>query len=202
MAHVDKLPGTFFGPPTLVDLLRHRAEYQADEIAFTYLVDGENEQVHLTYRELDRQARAIGAWLESLEIAGPAGAAAVSAGAGVHCRVFRLPVRRGGGRAGLSPAPQPLAGPDPGHRRRRRGQGRPDHQRGRPPRGAADRRDAAPEGADLAGHRPHPARGWTSSGSRPTSTATRWRFCSTPPARRARPRAWCSTTPTWSTTRP
>ena len=51
--------------PTLWSLLRHRARCQPDDIAFTYLVDGENEQVHLTYRELDRQARAIGAWLES-----------------------------------------------------------------------------------------------------------------------------------------
>ena len=41
-----------------------------NDIAFTYLVDGENEQVHLTYAELDRQARAIGAWLESLGLVG------------------------------------------------------------------------------------------------------------------------------------
>ncbi len=70
MVHLDRLPGTFFGPPTLVDLVRHRARYQGDCIAFTYLVDGENEQVHLTNRELDRQARAIGAWLESLDLMG------------------------------------------------------------------------------------------------------------------------------------
>ncbi|MGQ9575474.1 MAG: aminotransferase class I/II-fold pyridoxal phosphate-dependent enzyme [Thermoguttaceae bacterium] len=70
MAQVEKLPGTFFGPPTLVDLLRHRAHYQADDIAFTYLVDGENQQVHLTNRQLDRLARAIGAWLQSLDLPG------------------------------------------------------------------------------------------------------------------------------------
>ena len=70
MVHIDRLPGTFFGPPTLVDLVRHRARCQPNEIAFTYLVDGENEQIHLTNRELDRQARAIGAWLESLDLAG------------------------------------------------------------------------------------------------------------------------------------
>ncbi len=67
---VDQLPGTFFGPPTLVDLVRHRAKYQPDDIAFTYLVDGEDEQIHLTNRELDRRARAIGAWLESLDLVG------------------------------------------------------------------------------------------------------------------------------------
>jgi acyl-CoA synthetase (AMP-forming)/AMP-acid ligase II len=70
VAHLDRLPGTFFGPPTLVDLVGHRAQCQPDDVAFTFLVDGENEQVHLTNAELDRQARAIGAWLESLDLVG------------------------------------------------------------------------------------------------------------------------------------
>ena len=68
--HLDQLPGTFFGPSNLVELLLHRARCQPEDTAFTYLVDGENEQVHLTYRELDRQARAIGAWLESRDLVG------------------------------------------------------------------------------------------------------------------------------------
>jgi len=68
--HLDHLPGTFFGPSNLVELLRHRARCQSDDIAFTYLVDGENEQIHLTYAELDRQARAIGAWLEAQDLVG------------------------------------------------------------------------------------------------------------------------------------
>lgn len=68
--HPDRLPGTFFGPATLVELLRHRARYQPEDVAFTYLVDGEDEQVHLTYAELDRQARTIGAWLESHGLVG------------------------------------------------------------------------------------------------------------------------------------
>lgn len=58
------------GPTTLVDLLRQRAECQADDRAYTFLVDGESEEVHLTYSELDRQARAIGAWLESQNLKG------------------------------------------------------------------------------------------------------------------------------------
>jgi acyl-CoA synthetase (AMP-forming)/AMP-acid ligase II len=58
------------GPTTLVDLLRQRAECQADDRAYTFLVDGESEEVHLTYGELDRQARAIGAWLESQNLKG------------------------------------------------------------------------------------------------------------------------------------
>lgn len=57
-------------PTTLVDLLRQRAERQADDRAYTFLVDGESEEVHLTYGELDRQARAIGAWLKSQGLKG------------------------------------------------------------------------------------------------------------------------------------
>ncbi len=68
--HQDKLPGTFFGPSTLVDLVRHRAQYQPDETAFIYLVDGENEQISLTNKELDRQARGVAAWLQSLGLVG------------------------------------------------------------------------------------------------------------------------------------
>ena len=67
---LDRLPGTFFGPSNLVDLLRHRVRHQADAVAFTWLVDGENEQVDLGYRELDREARAIAAWLQSKHLSG------------------------------------------------------------------------------------------------------------------------------------
>ena len=56
--HLDHLPGSFFGPSNLVDLLRHRAAHQGQDRAFTYLVDGETEEIHLTYQGLDRQARA------------------------------------------------------------------------------------------------------------------------------------------------
>ncbi len=70
VVHLDHLPGTFFGPSTVVELLLHRARCQPEDIAFTYLVDGENDEVHLTYCELDRQARAIGAWLESHNLVG------------------------------------------------------------------------------------------------------------------------------------
>lgn len=66
----EKLPGRFFGPTTLVELLRHRATYQPDDIAFIYLVDGETEEQPITYRELDRQARAIAAWLQTHDLVG------------------------------------------------------------------------------------------------------------------------------------
>ncbi len=98
--HLDHLPGTFFGPSNLVELLLHRARCQPEDTAFTYLVDGENEQVHLTYRELDRQARAIGAWLESHDLVGeralllyPAGLEFVAAFFGcLYAGVIAVPV--------------------------------------------------------------------------------------------------------------
>jgi 8-amino-7-oxononanoate synthase len=49
--------------PTLVDLLRQRAAYRPHDRAFTFLVDGEHEELNITYAELDRKARAVGAWL-------------------------------------------------------------------------------------------------------------------------------------------
>ena len=68
--HLDHLPGSFFGPSNLVDLLRHRASHQALDRAFTYLVDGEDEEIHLTYQGLDQQARAIAAQLQAANLEG------------------------------------------------------------------------------------------------------------------------------------
>jgi acyl-CoA synthetase (AMP-forming)/AMP-acid ligase II len=48
---------------TLVDLLCWRAACQPDRAAFSFLLDGESTEVTISYRELDRRARAIGAWL-------------------------------------------------------------------------------------------------------------------------------------------
>ncbi len=62
----EVLPGSFFGPPNLVALIRHRARFQPQIRGFTFLDNGESEESSLTYAELDRRARAIGAWLESL----------------------------------------------------------------------------------------------------------------------------------------
>src|SRR5271166_1883115 len=68
--HLDQLPGSFFGPSNLVDLLRHRAAHQGQDRAFSYLVDGESEEVQWTYQELDRRARSIGAWLQMQSLEG------------------------------------------------------------------------------------------------------------------------------------
>jgi len=53
---------------SLVDLLCNRALHQPDQIAFTFLKDGETEEISLTYGELDRQARVIAAQLQSLGV--------------------------------------------------------------------------------------------------------------------------------------
>src|SRR5436305_10231105 len=50
-------------PSTLVDLLRWRALHQPDRLAYTFLLDGETSELHLTYRELERRALAIAAAL-------------------------------------------------------------------------------------------------------------------------------------------
>ncbi len=66
----DSLPGPFAGPTNLVDLIRYRADLHEDDDAFVYLVDGENDEVHLSYRELDRKSRAIASRLQRSGLAG------------------------------------------------------------------------------------------------------------------------------------
>ncbi|MFN8386728.1 MAG: beta-ketoacyl synthase N-terminal-like domain-containing protein [Anaerolineales bacterium] len=52
-------------PATLLDLLRMRAEEQPDRLVYRYLQDDGAESDSLSFAELDRRARGIGAWLES-----------------------------------------------------------------------------------------------------------------------------------------
>ncbi|MEH2009475.1 fatty acyl-AMP ligase [Nostoc sp.] len=55
---------------TLVDVLRYRAKHQPNTIAFTFLEDGETEEVNWTYQVLDEQAQAIAAQLQTLGMPG------------------------------------------------------------------------------------------------------------------------------------
>jgi acyl transferase domain-containing protein/acyl-CoA synthetase (AMP-forming)/AMP-acid ligase II/acyl carrier protein/SAM-dependent methyltransferase len=55
---------------TLVDILCGRALHQPHQRAFTFLSDGETQEVNLTYLELDLQARAIANMLQNLNFAG------------------------------------------------------------------------------------------------------------------------------------
>ncbi|MGC3968645.1 MAG: AMP-binding protein [Pirellulales bacterium] len=55
---------------TFVDLLQHRNADRPDHAPFRFLADGESDEINLTYAELDRQARAIAAWLQRSQNAG------------------------------------------------------------------------------------------------------------------------------------
>ena len=55
---------------TLGELLRWRAHNQAEQRAYSYLLDGESEEVHLTYAEMDRRARAIAGRLREMGASG------------------------------------------------------------------------------------------------------------------------------------
>ncbi len=57
------------GPASLVELLRERVIGQPDQLAYLFLSDGD-EETRLTYRELDRQARAIAARLQTRQAVG------------------------------------------------------------------------------------------------------------------------------------
>lgn len=70
MTHIDHLPGSFFGPPTLVDLIRHRASLQPNDLAFGYLVDGDADLLEMSNFDLDLQARKIAAWLQKQGMTG------------------------------------------------------------------------------------------------------------------------------------
>ncbi|GAA6621635.1 fatty acyl-AMP ligase [Scytonema sp. NUACC26] len=50
----------------LLDILNYRAQYQSNKQAYIFLQNGETESGSLTYGELDRQARAIAAHLQSM----------------------------------------------------------------------------------------------------------------------------------------
>lgn len=51
---------------TPVAVLRARAAQQPSTLAYTFLLDGETEEAHLTYADLDRRARTIGVSLRNL----------------------------------------------------------------------------------------------------------------------------------------
>ena len=68
--HLDHLPGSFFGPSNLIELLQHRALHQGDDIGFRFLVDAERETLEWTYADLDRKARAIAASLQAMDLEG------------------------------------------------------------------------------------------------------------------------------------
>ncbi|GGA54089.1 hypothetical protein [Okeania sp. KiyG1] len=53
---------------TILDILNHRSQNLPNQIAYTFLPDGETESGSLTYQQLDTQVRAIAAHLQSIII--------------------------------------------------------------------------------------------------------------------------------------
>ncbi len=64
------LPEIIASSSTLVEILRLRSHYQPDQLAYTFLQDGETQEINLTYEELDRQARLIASLLQSQGLRG------------------------------------------------------------------------------------------------------------------------------------
>jgi len=87
-------------PTSLVDILRYRAKAQPNQLAYRYLVDGEYDEVVITYEELDRRARSIAALLQSSAKPGdrallifPAGVDFIAAFFGcLYAKVLAVPV--------------------------------------------------------------------------------------------------------------
>ena len=106
----DQTRGLFFGPPNLVDLLRHLAAHKGDETAFTYLVDGENEEVSESPMPswIGRHARHRGV-VASSWVAGAAGDAALSAWTWTSLPAFWLSVCGRSCGSGLSAKNESLA---------------------------------------------------------------------------------------------
>jgi acyl-CoA synthetase (AMP-forming)/AMP-acid ligase II/acyl carrier protein len=53
-------------PTTLVEILRHRAIHQPQQIAYQFLLDGDQDTASFTYQALDHHAQAIAAHLQSI----------------------------------------------------------------------------------------------------------------------------------------
>ena len=59
-----------FSGLTLVDTLRQHASEVPDALAYMFLTDGEDDQVSITYAEMDRRARSVAGYLESVTTQG------------------------------------------------------------------------------------------------------------------------------------
>ena len=55
---------------TVVDLMQYRSNHQPSLKGYTFLTDGESQEISLTYQQLDTKARLIAAHLQSLNLVG------------------------------------------------------------------------------------------------------------------------------------
>lgn len=67
---IKESAGIINSAQTLVDVLRWRAQTQPGDTAYTFLINDVAEESRLTYGELDRRARRVGARLQELGAAG------------------------------------------------------------------------------------------------------------------------------------
>jgi len=57
-------------PSTLIEILKWRGEHEPERTAYVFLVDGEKNEISLSYRELDQAARAIATLLQDQQAFG------------------------------------------------------------------------------------------------------------------------------------
>jgi acyl-CoA synthetase (AMP-forming)/AMP-acid ligase II len=57
-------------PDSLVELLQEKALERANERLYTFLTDGETQEIYLTYAQLDAKAKLIAVWLQSMDLEG------------------------------------------------------------------------------------------------------------------------------------
>jgi acyl-CoA synthetase (AMP-forming)/AMP-acid ligase II len=55
---------------TFIELLQWRAHQHGDQCAYIFLADGDTQEIRLTYSDLDRRARAVGALLQQVTVKG------------------------------------------------------------------------------------------------------------------------------------
>jgi acyl-CoA synthetase (AMP-forming)/AMP-acid ligase II len=70
LPHDEGTMGSYSSILTFSEPLQRRAAQHPDRLACAFLLDGENAEVSYTYHELDRQARAIAAFLQSFNKVG------------------------------------------------------------------------------------------------------------------------------------
>lgn len=68
MSYCDRASVASAKHPTLVDILRDRAQDQPDQLAYCFLPDGDTQALPLTYQGLDVQARSVAARLQALRM--------------------------------------------------------------------------------------------------------------------------------------
>ena len=181
---------------TLVDLLRHRAVSTPRRRAYLLLDDGAHEAGELDFGTLDLRARALAARLQRVVRAGERARAPLPARAGLRRGLLRVPLRARRGRARLSPRRQAFH-PAPARHRTRCGRAlRSGHERSP----EAPRELVATLSRARFVHRDRldlrSGRGRPGLARRRAEARGGWRFSSTRQARRDRPRASWSVTPT------